>query len=168
MKFLINEPNKEILQTIINDKLFKRNENIIYEIKSNKTIHNKKSNFVKTFKILVEKQEISIEIGKLAKDRNKKEISVFMDHINKVVGFKMPTNTNMTKKEKPKGISSLLMRVPTRRKNIDFEFKFPEISMENVKKNNELKNKIPIPRDDKKNLEINKNRIGIGFYKKNK
>ena len=163
-----NEPNKEILQTIINDKLYKRNENIIYEIKSNKTIQNKKSNFVKNFKILVEKQEISIEIGKLAKDRNKKEISVFMDHLNKVVGFKMPTNTSMIKKEKQKGISSLLMRVPTRRKNIDFEFKFPEISMENVKKNNELKNKIPIPRDDKKNLEINKNRVGIGFYKKNK
>ena len=163
-----NEPNNEILQTIINDKLFKRNENIIYEIRSNKTIHNKKSNFVKSFKILVEKQEISIEIGKLTKDRNKKEISVFMDHLNKVVGFKMPTNTSMIKKEKQKGISSLLMRVPTRRKNIDFEFKFPEISMENVKKNNELKNKIPIPRDDKKNLEINKNRVGIGFYKKNK
>ena len=159
-----HDPNNEILQTTFNDKLFKRNENIIDDIRANKTIRDKKVNFVKTFKFLIEKQEISIEIGKLAKDRNKKNISVFMDHLNKKVMFKNQVNNGL-KKVNTKGISSQLKRVPTRKKNDDLD-KFPEISLENATKKNYNDN-LHIPMNDKKD-EINDKRIGIGFFKKNK
>jgi hypothetical protein len=159
-----HDPNNEILQTTFNDKLFKRNENIIDDIRANKTIRDKKVNFVKTFKFLIEKQEISIEIGKLAKDRNKKNISVFMDHLNKKVMFKNQVNNGL-KKVNTKGISSQLKRVPTRKKNDDLD-KFPEISLENATKKNYNDN-LHIPINDKKD-EINDKRIGIGFFKKNK
>ena len=163
------EPNNEIMQITFNNQLYKRNENLIYDIRANKNTYNKKENFVKKFKILIQKKEQSIEIEKIKKDLNKKEVSVFMDHLNKVsVSFKMPINNNNIKKDKVKGISSQLMRVPTKRKNIDFDMKFPEISMENVKKNNDLKNNLPVPIDDKKNPDISKKRVGIAFYKKNK
>ena len=163
------DPNNDIMQITLNNQLYKRNENLIYDTRANKNTINKKENLVKKFKILIEKNEQSIEIEKIKKDLNKKEVSVFMDHLNKVqVGFKMPINNNINiKKEKVKGISSQLMRVPTRRKNIDFDIKFPEISMENVKKNNDLKNNLPVPIDDK-NKDANKKRVGIAFYKKNK
>ena len=130
------DPNNDIMQITLNNQLYKRNENLIYDTRANKNTINKKENLVKKFKILIEKKEQSIEIEKIKKDLNKKEVSVFMDHLNKVaVDFKKPINNNINiKKEKVKGISSQLMRVPTRRKNIDFDIKFPEISMENVKK----------------------------------
>ena len=164
-----NEPNNDILQITFNNKLYTRNENIIYDVKSNKNIDKKKVNFVKNFKILIIKKEISIEIGKLAKDRNKKEISVFMDHLNKTF-FKSLSSNSTLKKANTKGISSQLKRVPTKKRNIDFDFKFPEISMENVKKNN-MDNGMPkpLPMENKKDPgEITRKRIGIAVYKKNK
>ena len=150
-----NEPNNEILQITFNNKLYKRNENIIYDIRANKTIHSRRENFVKKFKFFSKNQEISLEIGKLAKDRNKREVSVIMDHLKKVVRFKNPTSANL-KKDYPKGISNQLRRVVTKKKNDDFD-KLPEISMENVSKDNLNNNKI----------EKNKKSVGIGYYKKN-
>ena len=40
--------------------------------------------------------------------------------------------------------------------------------MENVKKNNDLKNNLPVPINEKNNKDANKKRVGIAFYKKNK
>ena len=60
--------------------------------------------------------------------------------------------------------------MPTKKRNIDFDFKFPEISMENVKKNN-MDNGMPkpLPMENKKDPgEITRKRIGIAVYKKNK
>ena len=164
-----SEPNNEIMQITFNNQLYKRNENVLYDIRANKNTYNKKETFVKKFKILIEKKEQSIEIEKLKKDLNKKEVSVFIDHLNKVsAGFRMPINNSNSKKEKPKGISNLLMRVPTRKKDNDLDNKLPEISMENVKKNNELRENLPVPINDKKDFDPSKKRIGIGYYKKNK
>ena len=167
-----NEPNKEIIQITFNNKVFKRNENIIYDVRSNKNTSNKKVSFglTKVFKILIEEKEISIEIGKLAKDRNKKEICVFIDHLNKnneIAGLKTLTSSTLNK-EKQKGISSQLLRVPTRRRNIDFDIKFAEISLENVKMKDEMKNNLPVPINDKKSIDLDKKRVGIAIFKKNK
>ena len=154
-----NEPNKEILQITFNNKLYERNANIIYdqrEKRGNRTNLSKRVNFIKKFKFVSINQEISLEIGKLAKDRNKKEISVIMDHLTKVVRFKTPTSANL-KKDYPKGANNKLRRVVTKRRNEDFD-KVPEISMENIPKNN----------IDNTNVEKNKKSVGIGYYKKNK
>ena len=155
-----HDPNNETLQITFNNKLFKRNENIVYDIRANKTIRDKKVNFVKNFKILVIKKEISIEIGMLVKDRNKKSISILMDHLNKQVMFKTPANSSLSKVN-TKGISQL-KRVPTRIKNDDFE-NFPEISLENVTKNNNLNDNLPIPKHHLD--EIIKKRVDV-FNKK--
>ena len=154
-----HDPNNETLQITFNNKLFKKNENILYDIRANKTIRDKKVNFVKNFKILVIKKEISIEIGMLVKDRNKKNISILMDHLNKQVMFKTPLNSSLNKVN-TKGISQL-KRVPTRRRNDDFE-NFPEISLENVTKNNNLNDtNLPIPK--KNNLEERLKKRVAGF-----
>ena len=163
-----NEPNRDIHQIIFNNKLYKRNENIIYDIRANKNIDIKKVNFVKKFQILVEKTEISIEIGKLAKDRNKKDINVFMDHLNKLV-IKNPNSDSTFKNQNIKGISSQLKRVPTQRRNFDFDFKFPELSMENVNKNYMNNNLNPTPlsiKDPNDTKEIDSKRLGSFFKKK--
>ena len=161
-----NETNKQILQITFNNKLYKRNENIIYDMRANKNVDQKKVKFVKSFKILVIKQEISIEIGKLAKDRNKKDISVLMDHLAKVVMFRNPTNPS-NRKQTTKGISNQLKRVPTKKKNSDFEDNIPDISLENIKRENNYNDNMYLNKNSKKNKdEMDKIRIGIMSYKK--
>ena len=160
-----HDTNKDILQVTVNNKLYKRNENVIYDIRANKNKDVKKVNFAKKFKILIQNKEISIEIGKLAKDRNKKDIIVFMDHLNKLT-LKTPTSVSTIKNQNIKGISSQLKRVPTKRRELDLNFKFPEISMENVYKNN-MNSPLAIGDPNNNSTEINDKRFGA-FFKKNK
>ena len=160
-----NDPNNDTLQITFNNKLYKRNENIIYDIRANKSVGKKKTTFVKSFKILVIKKEISVEIGNLGKDRHKKQINLFMDHLMKNVLFKNQTNIDGNKKPTAKGISNLLKRVPTRIKNIDLESNLPEISLDKSKRENDF-NDSNVSKDVNK---INdKKRVGIMSYKKNK
>ena len=70
---------------------------------------------------------------------------------NQIAEFKTLTASTLNK-EKQKGISNQLMRVPTKRRNIDFENKYPEISLENVKMKNEMKDNFPGPLDNKKKV----------------
>ena len=159
-----NDPNNDTLQVTFNNKLYKRNENILYDIRANKNVGKKKTNFVKSFKILVIKKEISVEIGNLGKDRHKKQINLFMDHLKKNVIFKNQTNIG-NQKPPAKGISNLLKRVPTKIKNIDFESNLPEISLDKSKRENDY-NDLNLSKDTNK---INdKKRIGITSYKKKK
>ena len=159
-----NDPNNDTLQITFNNKLYKRNENIIYDIRANKDVGKKKTSFVKSFKILVIKKEISVEIGNLAKDRHQKQINFFIDHLKKNVLLRNSTNIG-NKKPPAKGISNLLKRVPTKIKNIDFESNLPEISLDKSKRENDFN-------DSNLNKDVNKlndkKKLGIMSYKKNK
>ena len=159
-----NDPNNDTLQIIFNNKLYKRNENILYDIRANKSVGKKKTTFVKSFKILVIKKEISVEIGNLGKDRHKKQINLFMDHLKKNVIFKNQPNIG-NKKTPAKGISNLLKRVPTKIKNVDLESNLPEISLDKSKRENDY-NDLNLSKDANK---INDKKIlGITSYKKKK
>ena len=110
----------------------------------------------KYFKHLEEKREISIEIGKLAKDRNKKDVSVFMDHINLL--------KNLINIQIESGITHRVKRIKTKKKNVDLDTKYPEITIKNITKNNIDEDSID--KNINKNGIINPNRVGIALIKK--
>ena len=155
------DPNKEILQITFNNKLYKRNENVIYDTRSNnyKKISSDKNvkivNIIKQFKFLVIKQEISIQFGKLETNRNKKNVSVYIDHLNKNGTFINPSMSNLMKKEIQNNINNNFQKVPTKIKNVNIgnRNKFPEISLENIKNDN-IKMFMPIPNKNVKNVNI--------------
>ena len=78
-----NNPNKEILQMTFNNELYKKIMVKMYE-PSTKRVDKEtmKKMLKKMYKNLVEKKIISIEIQKVTKDKNKKLVSQFIDHLN--------------------------------------------------------------------------------------
>ena len=134
------EPNKEVLQISFNNKLYKRNENVIYDIRSNKSISNndntKKGNIIKIFKLLVIKKEISIQFGKVVKDRNNKNMSFYFNHLNPNENFRIPSTNAMTKQD-IKQIMNKFQKIETKVKK-DTSSKFPDISLENSRRDNNL------------------------------
>ena len=153
------EPNKEILQITINNKLYQRNENVIYDIRSNNNKYSgdnsKRINIIKQFKLLVIKQEISIQFGRLEKI-NRKNVSIYIDHLNKNENVRNPSVSNLMKQEIQNIINNNYQKVPTKIKkvNIGSNNKFPEISLENMtrEKNNDI---MPLPKGNNKNVNIN-------------
>ena len=142
------EPNKEILQISFNNKLYKRNENVIYDIRSNKSSSikedSKKGNIIKIFKLLVIKKEISIQFGKLVKDRNNKNMSFYFNHLNPNENFRIPSINAMTR-EDIKEIMTKFQKIETKIKkdNSSNYNKFPEISLENSRRDNNI---APLPK----------------------
>ena len=153
------EPNKEILQITINNKLYQRNENVIYDIRSNNNKYSsdssKRVNIIKQFKLLVIKQEISVQFGRLEKI-NRKNVSIYIDHLNKNENIRNPSVSNLMKQEIQNMINNNFQKVPTKIKkvNIGSNNKFPEISLENMtrEKNNDI---MPLPKGNNKNVNIN-------------
>jgi len=149
------EPNKEILQISFNNKLYKRNENVIYDIRSNKSISDDKNvkgiNIIKKFKLLVINKEISIQFGKLEKDKNKKNVSVYLDHLNPINNLRNSSILGSTKQE-IKEIMNKFQKIETKIKKTNVgNNKFPEISLENSKR--EFNNNItPIPKTNTKTI----------------
>ena len=146
------EPNKEILQITFNNKLYKRNENVIYDIRSNKSASNKedakKGNIMKIFKLLVIKKEISIQFGQLSKDRKNKNISFYLDHLNPNQNFGVPSINAMTKQD-IKEIMTKFQKVETKIKKENQSKQFPEISFENSRRDNNI---TPLHKVDTKNI----------------
>jgi hypothetical protein len=153
------EPNKEILQITINNKLYQRNENVIYDIRSNNNKYSgdnsKRINIIKQFKLLVIKQEISIQFGRLEKI-NRKNVSIYIDHLNKNENVRNPSVSNLMKQEIQNIINNNFQKIPTKIKkiNVASNNKFPEISLENMtrEKNNDI---MPLPKGNNKNVNIN-------------
>jgi len=153
------EPNKEILQITFNNKLYQRNENVIYDIRSNNnkisSDSSKRVNIIKQFKLLVIKQEISIQFGKLEKI-NRKNVSIYIDHLNKNENIRNPSVSNLMKQEIQNIINNNFQKIPTKIKkiNVASNNKFPEISLENMtrEKNNDI---MPLPKGNNKNVNIN-------------
>ena len=78
-----NNPNNGILQITFNNELYKKNSVKMYEPSSKKVDkETMKKMLKKMFKNLVQKNIISFEIHKITKDKNKKLVSQFIDHIN--------------------------------------------------------------------------------------
>ena len=78
-----NNPNNEILQITFNNELYKKNMVKMYEPTAKKVDkETMKKMLKKMYKNLVEKKAISIEIQKVTKDKNKKLVSQFIDHLN--------------------------------------------------------------------------------------
>ena len=128
------------MQISFNNKLYKRNENVIYDIRSNKSISNndntKKGNIIKIFKLLVIKKEISIQFGKVVKDRNNKNMSFYFNHLNPNENFRIPSTNAMTKQD-IKQIMNKFQKIETKVKK-DTSSKFPDISLENSRRDNNL------------------------------
>ena len=78
-----NNPNNEILQITFNNELYKKNMVKMYEPTAKKVDkETMKKMLKKMYKNLVEKKAISVEIQKVTKDKNKKLVSQFIDHLN--------------------------------------------------------------------------------------
>ena len=145
------EPNKEILQISFNNNLYKRNENVIYDIRSNnnRTFSDKNAkrvNIIKQFKKLIIKQEISIQFGRLEKNKYKKNICIVVDHLNDTENLRKGSIANIQiKKEIKDMINNKFLVVPTKIKhpNIGSNNKYPEISIQNIKRNN-MKDVMPL------------------------
>ena len=156
------EPNKEFLQVTFSNKLYQRNENILYDIKNKNSNNNannssKMSNIIKKFKLLVIKQEISIEFGKFEKGKNKRNNSFYIDHLNRVESYKIQRSNCLVKKDIKNIINNNFQKVETKVKkgNINSNNnKFPEISFDNIKRgnNNDI---MQLPRGNDKNVNIN-------------
>ena len=77
-----NNPNNEIIQITFNNELYKKNIVKMYEPASKKADkETMKKMLKKMYKNLVEKNTISIEIQKVTKDKNKKLVSQYIDHL---------------------------------------------------------------------------------------
>ena len=76
-------PNNEILQITFNNELYKKNMVKMYEPSGKKADkETMKKMLKKVYKNLVEKTVNSIELTKVAKDKNKKLVSQYIDHLN--------------------------------------------------------------------------------------
>ena len=76
-------PNNEILQITFNNELYKKNMVKMYEPSGKKADkETMKKMLKKVYKNLVEKNVNSIELTKVAKDKNKKLVSQYIDHLN--------------------------------------------------------------------------------------
>ena len=109
------EPNKELLQITFNNKLYKRNENVIYDIRSNNnkytTDNTKRANIIKQFKLLVIKQEISVQFGRLEKNKNRKNVSIYIDFLKKFKNLRDSDVSTLMKQEIQKMINNNLQKV---------------------------------------------------------
>ena len=135
------EPNKEILQIRFNNKLYKRNENVIYDIRSNNnkytTDNTKKTIIIKQFKLLVIKQEISVQFGRLEKNRNRKNVSIYIDHINKIENLRNPSMSIYMKQEIQNMKNNNFQRAQAKMKNVNIgnNSKLPDISSDKKREN---------------------------------
>ena len=78
-----NNPNNEILQITFNNKLYRNNIVKMYEPTSKRADkETMKKMLKKAYKDLVEKKMFSFEIQKVTKDKNKKLVSQYIDHLN--------------------------------------------------------------------------------------
>ena len=78
-----NNPNNKRMQITFNNELYKKNMVKMYEPSSKKADkETMKKMLKKMYKNLVEKKIISIEIQKVTKDKNRKLVSQFIDHLN--------------------------------------------------------------------------------------
>ena len=78
-----NNPNNKRMQITFNNELYKKNMVKMYEPSSKKADkETMKKILKKMYKNLVEKKIISIEIQKVTKDKNRKLVSQFIDHLN--------------------------------------------------------------------------------------
>ena len=170
-----SEPNKEILQVTFSNKLYQRNENIMFDIK-NKTgkinsnnNSSKALNIIKKFNLLVIKREISIQFGKFENAKNKRNNNLYIDHLNKEENLKIPRSNVLMKNEIKNIISNNFHKVETKVKkvNVNSNNKFPEISLENIKRgnNNDI---MPIPKVNNKNININEIMVKLKQRDKNK
>ena len=79
-----NNPNNETFQTIFNNEVYKKIATKMYEPSSSRKADKEtmQKMLKKVFKIVVVIRTISFEIHKVTKDKNKKLVSQFIDHIN--------------------------------------------------------------------------------------
>ena len=170
-----SEPNKEILQVTFSNKLYQRNENIMFDIK-NKTgkinsnnNSSKALNIIKKFNLLVIKREISIQFGKFENAKNKRNNNLYIDHLNKEENSKIPHSNALMKNKIKNIISNNFHKVETKVKkvNVNSNNKFPEISLENIKRgnNNDI---MPLPKGNDKNININEIMVKLKQRDKNK
>ena len=86
-----SNPNKEIIQITFNNELYKKNMAKVYEPTAKRADkETMKKMLKKVYKNLVEKKVISIELQKVTKDKNKKLVSQFIDHLH--VNKTLPIN----------------------------------------------------------------------------
>ena len=106
----------------------------------------KRVNIIKQFKKLIIKQEISIQFGRLEKNKYKKNICIVVDHLNDTENLRKGSIANIQiKKEIKDMINNKFLVVPTKIKNpnIGSNNKYPEISIQNIKRNN-MKDVMPL------------------------
>ena len=79
-----NNPNNETFQTTFNNEVYKKIATKMYEPSSSRKADKEtmQKMLKKVFKIVVVIRTISFEIHKVTKDKNKKLVSQFIDHIN--------------------------------------------------------------------------------------
>ena len=173
------EPNKEVFQITFNNKLYQRNENVIYDKRSNnlKKLSSdkiiKKGNIIKQFKLLVINQEISIQFGRLEKKRHKKNVSLYIDHLNKNENFRNPSINNIMNQEIKTIIINKVQKSPIEMKKVNKgnNNKFPDTSLQSIlNSGNNKTNIFPIPNKNVKDIKINElmKRMKENETKKNK
>ena len=138
------------------------------KIKSNNN-SSKTLNIIKKFNLLVIKQEISIQFGKFENAKNKRNNNLYIDHLNKEENLKIPRSNVLMKNEIKNIISNNFHKVETKVKkvNVNSNNKFPEISLENIKRgnNNDI---MPLPKVNDKNININEIMVKMKQRDKNK
>ena len=134
-----NNPNKETIQTTLNNELFKKNLVKMYQ-PSNKKADKEtmKKMLKKVYKNLIEKNVISIEIQKVTKDKNKKLFSQFIDHLNINKGNAL---TNLIKTMTIKEVPNITDKKALANKKVGNTLN-PKILNKNLNHKNTEKNKI--------------------------
>ena len=156
------ETNKEVMQITFNNKLYKRNENVIYDMRSNNKVYNndnknKTVKIIKQYKLLIIHREISFEFIFNEKIKNKKNNGIFIDHLNQIKEneFFRKSIKTVIKRDNKGTIFNKCTRVPTKyKKNTDNNTnKLGDISIENLnlrRNNNDIK---PIPKNENNNIK---------------
>ena len=156
------ETNKEVMQITFNNKLYKRNENVIYDMRSNNKVYNndnknKTVKIIKQYKLLIIHREISCEFIFNEKIKNKKNNGIFIDHLNQIKEneFFRKSIKTVIKSDNKGNIFNKCTRVPTKyKKNTDNNTnKLGDISIENLnlrRNNNDIK---PIPKNENNNIK---------------
>ena len=154
------ETNKESIQITFNNKLYKRNENVIYDMRSNNKVlsndnRTKTIKIIKQYKLLIINREISIEFTVNEKIKHKKNNSIFIDHLNQKKDNELfRKSIRLVVKGDNKGIPNKVNKVPTKaKKNPGNNNKIGDISIENLNLRRNNNNIMPIPKEENKNIQ---------------
>ena len=129
-------PNNEIFQITYSNELYKKNTVKMYESSTKKTGREVGKKILKVFKNLIALNVISVEVQKVTKDKNKKNVSQFIDYLNKT------KTLNITKTIVEKSLKNIKKKDGGLKRAVTKKTTVPQHNFENALMDSEKKQNI--------------------------